>query len=81
MSGEQSHRNHRSPLTRPAPGTRRATDAAGRDVAITTTPPGAPRPDLDRMRAVLSPHVVDVLDGDPDADPPYVVSRLVPGRS
>ncbi|MFC5184692.1 serine/threonine-protein kinase [Actinomadura harenae] len=85
MSGETSHQEHIGPyrllsrLDWPSGVVHRAADASGRDVAIRMLPPGA---DLDvaRMRAVLSPYVVDVLDGDPGARPPYVVSRLVPGR-
>ncbi|MFC6878779.1 MULTISPECIES: hypothetical protein [Actinomadura] len=57
----------------------RAAGPDGRDVAIRLLPPGA-RPDVQRMRGVLSPYVVDVLDGDPATDPPYVVSRFVPGK-
>ncbi|RFS85834.1 hypothetical protein D0T12_12735 [Actinomadura spongiicola] len=56
----------------------RATGPDGRDVAIRLLAPGAV-PDIARMRAVLSPYVVDVLDG-AAASPPYVVSRFVPGR-
>ncbi|MEU5877932.1 protein kinase [Spirillospora sp. NPDC047279] len=61
----------------------RATSPAGRDVAIRLLPAEARerlRLDLPRMCAVRSPYVVDVLDGEPDADPPYVVTRFVPGR-
>lgn len=57
----------------------RAAGADGRDVAIRMLPPGA-GPDIARMREVHSPYVVDVLDGDPAASRPYVVSRFVPGR-
>ncbi|WP_344893036.1 protein kinase domain-containing protein [Actinomadura meridiana] len=57
----------------------RAAGPDGRDVAIRLLAPGAV-PDIDRMREVLSPYVVDVLDGDAAASPPYVVSRFVPGR-
>ncbi|GAA2573313.1 protein kinase [Actinomadura fulvescens] len=62
----------------------RAAGPTGRDVAIRLLPDEARdrlRADLDRMRAVRSPYVVDVLDGDPEAVRPYVVSRFVPGRS
>ncbi|RFU39198.1 serine/threonine protein kinase, partial [Actinomadura logoneensis] len=85
MSGETSHQEHIGPyrllsrLDGPSGAVHRAADPSGRDVAIRMLPPGA-APDVERMRAVLSPYVVDVLDGDPAARPPYVVSRLVPGR-
>jgi hypothetical protein len=67
----------------------RGTDPAGRDVAIKVLRPeiageAAARRRLAReiemMRRVLSPHVVDVLDGDADGERPYVVTRFVPGR-
>lgn len=69
----------------------RATGPDGRDVAIRLLPAASGAsgasagragavPDVARMRGVLSPYVVDVLGGDPAADPPYLVSRLVPGR-
>lgn len=62
----------------------RAAGRDGRDVAIRLLPPGA-APDIARMREVLSPYAVDVLDGDAAPAPrtapaPYVVSRFVPGR-
>ncbi|SEF79500.1 Serine/threonine protein kinase [Thermomonospora echinospora] len=68
----------------------RGTDPLGRDVAIKVLRPEvagdpAARRRLDReiemLRRVLSPHVVDVLDGDATGDRPYVVTRFVPGRS
>jgi len=67
----------------------RGTDPSGRDVAIRVLRPeavsgAAARRRLEHeiavMRRVLSPHVVDVLDGDASAERPYVVSRFVPGR-
>ncbi|TYK48427.1 hypothetical protein [Actinomadura decatromicini] len=85
MSGETSHQAHigpyrlLSPLGGDAGAVHRAAGPDGRDVAIRLLPPGAV-PDVARMREVLSPYVVDVLDGDPAASPPYVVSRFVPGR-
>ncbi|MFC4050809.1 hypothetical protein ACFOY4_14020 [Actinomadura syzygii] len=85
MSGETSHQAHigpyrlLSPLGGDAGAVHRAAGPDGRDVAIRLLPPGAV-PDIARMREVLSPYVVDVLDGDPAASPPYVVSRFVPGR-
>ncbi|MFE9100606.1 protein kinase family protein [Actinomadura geliboluensis] len=57
----------------------RAAGPDGRDVAIRLLPPGA-AVDIGRMREVLSPYVVDVLDGEPAGPRPYVVSRFVPGR-
>ncbi|MEU8802071.1 hypothetical protein [Spirillospora sp. NPDC048819] len=85
MSGETSHQEHIGPyrlLSRLGPGNgavHRAAGPDGRDVAIRLLPPGA-APDIARMRDVLSPYVVDVLDGDAAAPTPYVVSRFVPGR-
>ncbi|TDE11530.1 hypothetical protein E1289_37545, partial [Actinomadura sp. 6K520] len=69
-------------LTRPggaAGAVRRAAGPDGRDVAIRLLPPDA-APDLARMREVLSPYVVDVLDGEHAGPRPYVVARFVPGR-
>ncbi|MFI0368610.1 hypothetical protein ACH35V_12065 [Actinomadura sp. 1N219] len=88
MSGEIGHQEHIGPyrlLSRLGGGAgsggvvHRAAGADGRDVAIRLLPPGA-APDIARMREVLSPYVVDVLDGDATATQPYVVSRFVPGR-
>ncbi|MFA1549577.1 hypothetical protein [Actinomadura chokoriensis] len=95
MSGETSHQGHIGPyrlLSRlggapvfggRAPGddgtVHRAAAPDGRDVAIRLLPPGA-APDVGRMREVISPYVVDVLDGEPAGPRPYVVSRFVPGR-
>ncbi|TDD20787.1 hypothetical protein E1287_41055 [Actinomadura sp. KC06] len=93
MSGEIGHQEHIGPyrlLSRLGGGAgsggtgsggvvHRAAGADGRDVAIRLLPPGA-GPDIARMREVLSPYVVDVLDGDSAASRPYVVSRFVPGR-
>ncbi|GLW62497.1 hypothetical protein Arub01_07410 [Actinomadura rubrobrunea] len=66
----------------------RAADPGGRDVAIrvladgaAALPPERLHRDIERMRRVQSPYAVDVLDGDAAADPPYVVSRFVPGRA
>ncbi|WP_067804501.1 protein kinase domain-containing protein [Actinomadura formosensis] len=90
MSGETSHQEHIGPyrlLSRLGGGPARGDDGAvhraagpdGRDVAIRLLPPGAAA-DVERMRAVLSPYVVDVLDGESGGPRPYVVSRFVPGR-
>jgi hypothetical protein len=84
MSGETGHRAHIGPyrlLARLGGGgaVHRAAGPDGRDVAIRLLPPGAV-PDLGRMREVLSPYVVDVLDCETAGPRPYVVSRFVPGR-
>ncbi|GAA4088805.1 protein kinase domain-containing protein [Actinomadura miaoliensis] len=93
MSGETRQRQQIGPyrllarLGGPTGTIYRAADPSGRDVAIRLLPDAAvPAPrerlgrDLERMREVLSPYAVDVLDGDASADPPYVVSRFVPGQ-
>ena len=84
MSGETSHQEHIGPyrlLSRLGDGgaVRRAAGPDGRDVAVRLLPGGA-APDIARMCGVLSPYVVDVLDGDAAGSAPYVVSRYVPGR-
>ncbi|NVI90156.1 hypothetical protein HUX53_23425, partial [Actinomadura sp. BRA 177] len=84
MSGETSHQEHIGPyrlLARLGDGgvVHRAAGPDGRDVAIRLLPAGA-APDIGRMREVLSPYVVDVLDGEPAGPRPHVVSRFVPGR-
>ncbi|MEO3827197.1 hypothetical protein [Actinomadura sp. B10D3] len=85
MSGETSHQAYIGPyrlLSRLGGGTgdvHRATGPDGGDVAIRMLPEGA-APDVERMREVISPHVVDVLDGEPAGPRPYVVTRFVPGR-
>ncbi|MCP9954279.1 hypothetical protein [Actinomadura madurae] len=72
MSGETSHQAYIGPyrlLSRLGGGTsgvHRATGPDGGDVAIRMLPEGA-APDVERMREVLSPHAVDVLDGEPAA--------------
>ncbi|MBC6466677.1 serine/threonine-protein kinase [Actinomadura alba] len=67
----------------------RATDPAGRDVAIKMLKPelvGDPTArqrlarEIDTMRRVRSPHVADVLDGDAIADHPFVVTRFIKGQ-
>ncbi|MBO2450571.1 protein kinase [Actinomadura barringtoniae] len=70
-------------LAQQGAGVHRAAGPDGRDVAIRLLPPETRdrlRADLKAMRNVRSPYVVDVLDADPDADRPYLVSRFVPGR-
>ncbi|GAA1874960.1 phosphotransferase [Actinomadura bangladeshensis] len=84
MNGETSHRAHIGPyrlLSRLGDGgaVHRAAGPDGRDVAIRLLPPGA-APDAERMREVLSPYVVDVLDCETAGPRPYVVTRFVPGR-
>ncbi|MGI5167959.1 hypothetical protein ACQEU3_26775 [Spirillospora sp. CA-253888] len=89
MSGDIGHQENIGPYRllgrlEGGPGVAyRAAGETGGDVAIRTLPAGAGSPgarvDVERMKQVLSPYVVDVLDGSADADPPYVVSRLVPG--
>ena len=37
------------------------------------------RHELDALRRVRGPHVVELLDADVDADTPYLVTRFVPG--
>ncbi|SDQ62464.1 serine/threonine-protein kinase [Quadrisphaera sp. DSM 44207] len=34
--------------------------------------------EVDTLRRVRSPHVAEVLDADPDAEPPYLVTQFVP---
>ncbi|WP_033424238.1 hypothetical protein [Actinomadura flavalba] len=84
MSGETQERLGPYRLLKPLSGGPgegyRAADASGRDVAIRLLEPGRGAPDIDAMRGVLSPYVVDVLGGEPTGDPGYVVSRFVPGR-
>jgi len=38
------------------------------------------RHELDALRRVRGPHLVEVLDADVDADTPYLVTRFVPGQ-
>lgn len=38
------------------------------------------RHELDALRRVRGPHLVEVLDADVDADTPYLVTRFVPGK-
>jgi len=37
--------------------------------------------EFDTMRRVHSPFVAEVIDADVDSDPPYIVTRYVPGRT
>src|SRR5262249_34880127 len=65
-----------------------ATDAAGQRVAVKALHPGLAQEgtarrrmgrEVESMQRVRSPHVAEVLDADLDADPPYIVTRYVPG--
>jgi serine/threonine protein kinase len=65
-----------------------AADAAGQRVAVKALHPGLAQEgtarrrmgrEVESMQRVRSPHVAEVLDADLDADPPYIVTRYVPG--
>jgi serine/threonine protein kinase len=65
-----------------------ATDAAGGRVAVKALHPGLAQEgtgrrrmgrEVETMQRVRSPHVAEVLDADLDSDPPYIVTRYVPG--
>src|SRR5215470_11627663 len=65
-----------------------ATSAAGERVAVKALHPGLAQEgtarrrmgrEVESMQRVRSPHVAEVLDADLDADPPYIVTRYVPG--
>ena len=65
-----------------------ATDSAGHQLAIKALHPGMAREDnarrrmareVDTMRRVHSRYVAEVVDADLDCDPPYIVTRYVPG--
>ncbi len=67
-----------------------ATDAQGRQVAIKVLRPGVASDqtalrrlarEVDSMRRVHSPHVAEIVDADVTAEPPYVVTQFVPGRT
>jgi serine/threonine protein kinase len=67
-----------------------ATDAQGRQVAIKVLRPGVASDqtalrrlarEVDSMRRVHSPHVAEIVDADVTAEPPYVVTQYVPGRT
>ncbi len=38
------------------------------------------RSELEALRRIRGPHLVEVLDADVEADPPYLVTRFVPGE-
>ena len=65
-------------------------DPGGRRVAVKVLRPGVMSDqtalrrlarEVDSMRRVHSPHVAEILDADVTAEPPYVVTRFVPGRT
>jgi Protein kinase domain len=67
-----------------------ATDPAERLVAVKALRRGVPGEltarrrlarEFETMRRVHSPFVAEVLDADVDSDPPYIVTRYVPGRT
>jgi|tagenome__1003787_1003787.scaffolds.fasta_scaffold20883711_2 serine/threonine protein kinase len=67
-----------------------ATDSQGRQVAIKVLRPGVASDqtalrrlarEVDSMRRVRSPHVAEIVDADVTAEPPYVVTQYVPGRT
>ncbi|MCW2858418.1 MAG: serine/threonine protein kinase [Actinoallomurus sp.] len=67
-----------------------ATDPQGRRVAIKVLRPGVASDqtalrrlarEVDSMRRVHSPHVAEIVDADVTAEPPYVVTQYVPGRT
>jgi serine/threonine protein kinase len=67
-----------------------ATDPQGRQVAIKVLRPGVASDqtalrrlarEVDSMRRVHSPHVAEIVDADVTAEPPYVVTQFVPGRT
>jgi predicted Ser/Thr protein kinase len=67
-----------------------ARDSAERKVAVKALRPGvAAEPtarrrlarEVETMRRVHSPHVAEVIDADVTSDPPYIVTRFVPGRT
>jgi serine/threonine protein kinase len=67
-----------------------AADPQGRKVAIKVLRPGVASDqtalrrlarEVDSMRRVHSPHVAEIVDADVTAEPPYVVTQFVPGRT
>ncbi|MDN3358855.1 serine/threonine-protein kinase [Actinomadura sp. DC4] len=67
-----------------------ATDPQGRQVAVKVLRPGVASDqtalrrlarEVDSMRRVRSPHVAEIVDADVTAEPPYVVTQYVPGRT
>ncbi|MEO5876074.1 MAG: serine/threonine-protein kinase [Streptosporangiaceae bacterium] len=69
---------------------RRGTDPAGRTVAVKVLRPAAAGDatalrrlarEVDTMRRVRSPFVAQIIDADVTADPPYIVTHYVQGRT
>jgi len=67
-----------------------ASDAAGNQVAVKVLRQGVPAETTARrrlarevatMKLVHSPYVAEVVDADVEGDPPYIVTRYVPGRT
>jgi serine/threonine protein kinase len=67
-----------------------ATDPQGRRVAVKVLRPAVASDqtalrrlarEVDSMRRVRSPHVAEIVDADVTAEPPYVVTQYVPGRT
>jgi hypothetical protein len=67
-----------------------ATDPQGRRVAVKVLRPGVASDqtalrrlarEVDSMRRVRSAHVAEIVDADVTAEPPYVVTQFVPGRT
>jgi serine/threonine protein kinase len=67
-----------------------AADPMGRKVAVKVLRPGVAADqtalrrlarEVDSMRRVHSPHVAEIVDADVTAEPPYVVTQFVPGRT
>ncbi|GAA4610535.1 hypothetical protein GCM10023195_43560 [Actinoallomurus liliacearum] len=67
-----------------------ATDPFGRKVAVKVLRPGVASDqtalrrlarEVDSMRRVHNPHVAEIVDADVTAEPPYVVTQFVPGRT
>jgi len=67
-----------------------AKDSAGEPVAVKALHPGLAQEgnarrrmgrEVETMQRVRSRHVAEVLDADLDGDPPYIVTRYVPGRA
>jgi hypothetical protein len=67
-----------------------AVDPQGRHVAVKVLRPGVAADrtalrrlarEVDSMRRVRSPHVAEIVDADVTAEPPYVVTQFVQGRT
>jgi serine/threonine protein kinase len=69
---------------------RRGTDPAGRTVAVKVLRPAAAGDatalrrlarEVDTMRRVRSPYIAQIIDADVTANPPYIVTQYVQGRT